>query len=131
MIDITKIDNDEAADNEGVDRLAAAMKAKLKAKRLEGRGGWHNDCGIGRLREMLMEHIGKGDILDVANFAMMIWNRENPNYSPPPAPLGYVLVELGHINELCERLKGLVNAGSADAKSLAADASRLLEARRG
>lgn len=80
--DITKIDDDETADNEGVDRLAAAMKAKLKAKRLEGRGGWHNECTIERLRSMYLDHIGKGDVLDVANFVMMIWNRENPNNSP-------------------------------------------------
>lgn len=48
-----------------------------------------------------------------------------------PAPLGYVLVELDAINNLCGRLKALMDAGSADAKSLAADAALLLEARRG
>lgn len=79
MTDITKIEDDERADNEGVDRLATAMKAKLKAKRLEGYHGWHNDCSMPRLRRLFDAHVPKGDILDVANFAMMIWNRENPN----------------------------------------------------
>ncbi len=129
--DITQIEDDERADNEGVDRLATAMKAKLAAKRLEGRGGWHNDCGIERLREMLREHVGKGDILDVANFSMMIWNRENPNAPArhtEQVPLGYVLVELDRINHLIARLKALVDAGSADARSIASDAALLLGA---
>lgn len=48
-----------------------------------------------------------------------------------PAPLGYVLVELDRVNNLTSRIKALAEAGSADAKSLAADAALLLEARRG
>lgn len=51
--------------------------------------------------------------------------------APQAAPLGYVLVELDRINHLTTRLKDLALAGSADAKSLAADAALLLEARRG
>lgn len=50
---------------------------------------------------------------------------------PPTAPLGYVLVELDRLNALTERLKALVEAGSADAQSLALDAALLLEARHG
>lgn len=77
--DITKEVLDDRADDLGVDRLAAAMKAKLAIKRAEGYYGWNNDCTMERLRGLLLDHIGKGDILDVANFAMMIWNREHPN----------------------------------------------------
>lgn len=48
-----------------------------------------------------------------------------------PAPFGHVMVELDAINNLCEHLKALIEAGSADAKSLAADFPLLLGARRG
>lgn len=64
-------------DDIAVDRFAAAMKAKLAQKRAEGRGGWDNttQCPPGRLQQMLINHISKGDPIDVGNFAMMIWNR--------------------------------------------------------
>lgn len=58
-------------------------------------------------------------------------HRKPMRTDPEHAPLGYVLVELDAINNLCGRLKALIDAGSADAKSLAADAALLLEARRG
>lgn len=92
--DITDISDSQQADETGVDRLAVAMKAKLAAKRAEGRGGWNHEpytvqpdrgdrvqrfgCTIAELRGMFLDHISKGDMLDVANFAMMIWNREHP-----------------------------------------------------
>jgi hypothetical protein len=50
---------------------------------------------------------------------------------PMPPPLGYVLVELDRLNAFTERLKALVEAGSIDAQSLAADAAALLEVSRG
>lgn len=78
MIDITKIEDDALADKEGVDRFAAAMHAKMTDKRLQGYSGWHNDCTTLHLLKLLNEHLPKGDMLDVANFAMMIWNREHP-----------------------------------------------------
>jgi hypothetical protein len=64
-------------DDLSVDRFAAAMKAKLARKRAEGRGGWSDreTCSNGALSQMLVEHIRKGDPVDVANFAMMIHQR--------------------------------------------------------
>jgi hypothetical protein len=55
-----------------------AMEEKLEEKRLEGRGGWWNsdECSIDSLRQMLREHIEKGDMVDVMNFAAMIYARE-------------------------------------------------------
>lgn len=78
--DITKIDDDEQADKAGVERFAAAMLKKLSLKRCEGRGGWNDPytCTTWKLREMLIEHMRKGDVIDIANFCMMLWNRENP-----------------------------------------------------
>jgi hypothetical protein len=65
------------SDDVAVDRFAAAMKAKLAQKRAEGRGGWDDpeQCPVERLAELLHEHVSKGDPIDVANFAMMLWCR--------------------------------------------------------
>lgn len=64
-------------DEKVIDRLAQALKQKLALSRAKGRGGWHDKdlCPPGRLQEMMAEHIGKGDPLDVAAFAMMLWHR--------------------------------------------------------
>lgn len=64
-------------DDLAVDRFAAAMKAKLAKKRAEGRGGWDDpqECHVVVLARMLLEHIRKGDPVDIANFAMMMHQR--------------------------------------------------------
>jgi len=65
-------------DQLGVDRFRLAMLEKLSIKRLQGRGGWSDPevCSISDLHAMLLNHVKKGDMVDIANFAMMIWNRE-------------------------------------------------------
>lgn len=78
--DITTFKNGARVDNEGVKRFADAMRRKLAKKRKEGRGGWQRpdevtDAG---LWEMMVDHVKSGDVLDVGNFCMMIWNRRNP-----------------------------------------------------
>lgn len=72
--------SDGMADAIGVTRFAEAMSEKLAQKSLEGRGGWNrpDQCSIEDLERMLREHIAKGDPVDIANFAMMIWNRRHP-----------------------------------------------------
>ena len=68
------------ADTKGVERFAVAMTAKLAKKRAEGAGGWNrpHECSMERLQKLLAASVAKGDPVDIANFAMMIWNRENP-----------------------------------------------------
>jgi hypothetical protein len=75
------------SDDDAVDLFAAAMKAKMAASRAKGRGGWHDpdDCPGARLREMLQNHLGKGDPVDVGNFCMMLWNRGESTAAPVPA----------------------------------------------
>ena len=81
---ITDIYDGAAADTIGVRRFAKAMQEKLSQKRAEGRGGWNREpgggygTGIPRLHRMMLAHVDKGDPVDIANFCMMIWNRENP-----------------------------------------------------
>lgn len=65
--------SDHHPDDLAIDRFAAAMKAKMAKKRADGRGGWES-CPIADLRQMLYEHLNKGDPVDVANFCMMLWN---------------------------------------------------------
>ncbi|CAM5420808.1 hypothetical protein ATER59S_02392 [Aquamicrobium terrae] len=64
-------------DDLAVDRFAAAMKIKLAKKRSEGRGGWDNrdECTAEHLSYLLVQHIIKGDPLDVGNLAMMLHQR--------------------------------------------------------
>lgn len=65
------------SDDEAVDRFAAAMKAKLAKKRTEGRSGWDDKTACSReyLSQLLIEHLSKGDPIDVANLAMMLHQR--------------------------------------------------------
>lgn len=78
-VSIESYETDEWACAAGVLRFSAAMRAKLDKKRRAGRGGWNRpeECTIEYLRELLAEHVLKGDPLDIANLCMMIWNREN------------------------------------------------------
>jgi hypothetical protein len=65
-------------DELAVDRFAAAMKAKLAKKRVEGRGGWEDkdQCSAVLLSGLLRDHVDKGDPLDVGNLAMMLHQRD-------------------------------------------------------
>ncbi|MHB1057288.1 MAG: hypothetical protein ACYC0F_05330 [Rhodanobacter sp.] len=64
-------------DDVAVNRFARALKEKLAAARVKGRGGWHADePGMQqRLSDMLRNHLEKGDPRDVANFCMFLHQR--------------------------------------------------------
>lgn len=72
------------ADDFAVDRFAAAMKIKLAKKRDQGRGGWEDKaaCSQADLSKMLVQHVAKGDPVDVANLAMMLHQRGELIASP-------------------------------------------------
>lgn len=71
-------------DDIAINRFADAMKAKMAKQRAKGYGGWNdkNDCPTNRLQQMLVNHISKGDPVDVANFAMMLWSRGERTEQP-------------------------------------------------
>lgn len=91
----------DVRDNHGVDQLAVHMKAKLARKRAEGYSGWDDParCSVHHLARLLLDSLPKGDPVDVANFAMMLFNREGGAHAlklacalrdhddVPPAPL--------------------------------------------
>lgn len=67
-------------DNTGVEVLAAAMKNKMRVCRVRGKGGWDDPkkCSVEMLLSLLQREVSKGvevDPVDVANYAMMIYNR--------------------------------------------------------
>ena len=60
-------------DDYAVQTFANAMIEKMALSRAKGRGGWEA-CTWLELWGMLREHVEKGDPVDVANLAMMIWH---------------------------------------------------------
>lgn len=69
---------DELMDEELVYTASLAMEEKLDIARTKGRGGWWSeDCCTENLRQMLKEHVEKGDMRDVMNLAAMIYYRES------------------------------------------------------
>ena len=67
----------EDIDNEAVDKLAQAMKNKLAKKREQGYHGWET-CKHGDLVQLLINHVDKGDPIDVANFCAFLFARGEP-----------------------------------------------------
>lgn len=64
-------------DNAAVDKLAQAMKDKLAEKREQGYHGWET-CKHGDLVQLLINHVDKGDPIDVANFCAFLFARGEP-----------------------------------------------------
>lgn len=66
----------EQADKLLADMVSHEMRKKLKKKREDGRGGWFGpNCSNKELRAMLLEHVEKGDLIDIINLAAMIMAR--------------------------------------------------------
>lgn len=65
-------------DDEAVDRFAAAMQAKMASARAKGKEGWDDParCSTTQLHALLCEGAAAFDWVDVANYAMMLWARE-------------------------------------------------------
>lgn len=94
-------------DDLAVDRFAAVMKAKLAKKRNDGRGGWSGpECSEETLSRMLRDHVGKGDPVDVANFAMMLHQRGERIAQAAPAPSDGLRERAEAAESRCEELEG-------------------------
>lgn len=52
------------------------MRTKLFDKVDEGYVGWASEEFRDKLLKKLQAHLDKGDMVDVANFAMMLWNMD-------------------------------------------------------
>lgn len=65
---------------QAVEAFAITMLEKLKKKQQSRWRGW-NDSGLAwpcDCRRRLREHLSRGDPIDVANFAMFLWNLSEP-----------------------------------------------------
>ena len=73
-------------DDYAVDCFAVMMKEKLAKKRTEGRDGWSDPtrCSVEYLNKLLLEHVEKGDPVDVANFCMMLRHYDAKIDTAPP-----------------------------------------------
>ncbi|MEM4988802.1 hypothetical protein V8G57_15520 [Collimonas sp. H4R21] len=76
-----RVDEVQLLDDHAVDLFAKAMKEKLAKKRLQGFGGWHDISTLrdATLNELLLRAVAKGDPVDVGNFAMMLFCRNDNN----------------------------------------------------
>lgn len=63
-------------DDSAIFLFAFAMSEKMEKKREVYRDDEWRRVPISELWEMLREHVEKGDPVDIANFAMMIYIRE-------------------------------------------------------
>jgi hypothetical protein len=62
-----------------VDDFAEEMKRKLRRKFMEGKRGWDDPAWQREdILRQLVAHVSKGDMVDVANFAMFAWNQGQP-----------------------------------------------------
>lgn len=61
-------------DDRAVDQFAIRMKAKLAQARADGRGGWDDParCSVEKLVKLMLNHVHRGDPVDIANFCMML-----------------------------------------------------------
>jgi hypothetical protein len=64
-------------DDEAVDTFAQAMHAKMAAARAKGKEGWDDPDvrGDTNLWQACARSLEAHDWVDVANYAMMLWNR--------------------------------------------------------
>lgn len=60
-----------------INDFADTLLKKLKQKFLEGKDGWDDPAWLrADIIRQLLEHVEKGDMVDVAAFAMFAWNQE-------------------------------------------------------
>lgn len=87
------------ADDLAVDAFAQAMVRRLAQCRAAGRSGWDDpeQCPPQRLAEGLVRAVRAGKLVDVGNYAMMLWMRTYGRGLPPSAPIA------GWIGEALER----------------------------
>lgn len=77
--DMHQLMQDHHNDMDAILQAAGAQAEKMFASLLKGRGGWWKpECSPQFLLVELIKHIEKGDMIDVMNFAMMLWFRVEP-----------------------------------------------------
>lgn len=78
-------------DDYAVDSFTQMMKEKLAKSRAKGRSGWNDpkQCSVEYLNKLLLEHVEKGDPVDVANFCMMLRHYDARITSPSERQISF------------------------------------------
>ena len=130
------------SDDAAVDSFAEAMRRKMEDSREKGRSGWDSpfQCSPYRLAEMLIDHIPKGDPVDVGNFAMMLFNRPDARgilprvwaarFAPqsaaqPPAAAEAVEARRCKVGSVCTNCTCMARESEANVGAAATSASSL------
>lgn len=81
------------SDNLAVHGFANAMRLRLSACRTAGRSGWDDpeQCPPQRLAEGLVRAVRAGKLVDVGNYAMMLWKRAGLEVRRVPGWIGEAL----------------------------------------
>ncbi len=79
-------------DGEALAIFTAAMHKRLTKARKQGRSGWEkpSECSVESLAALLIKAVGDGDLVSVANYAMMLHQRGADTTVLPAALAGYV-----------------------------------------
>lgn len=122
-----------ASDDTAIRKFAVALIQKMRKKRYEGKSGWDDRrvCSTPMLQKALLDHLEKGDPVDVALYCMMLWHRRGRTVgsvpqqvgpAPPVGPEGVASVlresakqhrsrgDLGHAN-LCDEYASALGMG--------------------
>jgi hypothetical protein len=70
--------NDDCFDDICIKQFTQAMAAKMAISRAKGRGGWEkpDECSVEKIAKLLVTQLGKGDPVDIGNYAMMLFVRK-------------------------------------------------------
>ncbi len=99
-------------DDVAVNAFAEAMRAKLRIAREKGRHGWQG-VAAPDLWRMMIDHIAKGDPVDIANFAMFaFYTRKDGEVLSPAKPRGVTVEEV--FQSITDARKTLPTNGAPD-----------------
>lgn len=106
-------DDESIADHAVVDALAATMKAKLDLRRQSDGVGWETQYSVEHLANLLIDHVPAGNPVDIANFALMIFNLPGGSQALRDAALLSWITRLGHPLAITPSDAQLAAAGAA------------------
>jgi hypothetical protein len=108
QITATPVRDDMLEDGWAIQRFAAVMKLKMRRAAEKGRHGWQ-EASEDELWRMLLDHVEKGDVVDIANFAMIIHQNREParierHFGDPAATIVRLSAERQNLRALITRL---------------------------
>lgn len=86
------------SDDDALQDFATTQSRRLAQCRAAGRSGWDDpeQCPPQRLAEGLVRAVRAGKLVDVGNYAMMLWKRAEAEGWASQAPAAWLTVALGH-----------------------------------